>query len=83
MGANIKVDGDIIRVEGPTQLTGAQVKASDLRAGACLFIAGLMAQGETVITGVDNILRGYSNIIEKLQAIGADIQMIDDDQVED
>ena len=42
-----------------------------------------MAQGETVITGVDNILRGYSNIIEKLQAIGADIQMIDDDQVED
>lgn len=83
MGANIKVDGDIIRIEGPTQLTGAQVKASDLRAGACLFIAGLMAQGETVITGVDNILRGYSNIIEKLQAIGADIQMIDDDQVED
>ena len=83
MGANIKVDGDIIRIEGPTQLTGAQVKASDLRAGACLFIAGLMAQGETVITGVDNILRGYSNIIEKLQAIGADIQMIDDDQAED
>ncbi|HFI0463567.1 TPA: UDP-N-acetylglucosamine 1-carboxyvinyltransferase [Streptococcus suis] len=78
MGANIRVDGDLIRLEGPSQLTGAQVKASDLRAGACLVIAGLMAKGETVITGVENILRGYTDIVGKLQALGADIQMIED-----
>lgn len=78
MGANIKVEGDMIRIEGPSKLTGVPVKASDLRAGACLVIAGLMAEGETVITGVDNILRGYSNIVEKLRAIGADIEMVEE-----
>lgn len=82
MGASIKVDGDIIRIEGPAELTGAPVKASDLRAGACLVIAGLMADGVTEITGVDNILRGYAHIVEKLQALGADIEMIEDDQPE-
>ncbi|MBG9981407.1 UDP-N-acetylglucosamine 1-carboxyvinyltransferase [Facklamia sp. DSM 111018] len=82
MGADIKVDGDIIRIEGPAELTGAPVRASDLRAGACLVIAGLIANGETEITGVDNILRGYSNIVEKLQSVGADIEMIEDDTVE-
>lgn len=83
MGANIKVDGDIIRMEGPSELTGAPVRASDLRAGACLVIAGLIASGETEITGVENILRGYSNIVEKLQAIGADIEMIEDNTNEE
>lgn len=83
MGANIKVDGDIIRMEGPSELTGAPVRASDLRAGACLVIAGLIASGETEITGVENILRGYSNIVEKLQAIGADIEMIEDNANEE
>lgn len=78
MGANIRVDGSLIRLEGPTRLTGAQVKASDLRAGACLVIAGLMANGETVITGVENILRGYTNIVGKLKDLGADIEMIED-----
>lgn len=77
MGANIKIDGDMIRIEGPVKLTGTQVKASDLRAGACLVIAGLMAEGETEITGVENILRGYANIVEKLTNIGADIEMIE------
>ncbi|UUX33192.1 UDP-N-acetylglucosamine 1-carboxyvinyltransferase [Fundicoccus culcitae] len=83
MGADIKVDGDIIRITGPTKLTGAQVKASDLRAGACLVIAGLIAEGETVITGVENILRGYANIVENLSAVGADIEMVEDDQPEE
>lgn len=82
MGANIKVDGDIIRIGGPSELTGVPVKASDLRAGACLVIAGLIAEGETVITGVENILRGYTDIVGKLRAIGADIEMIEDDSVE-
>lgn len=80
MGANVKVDGDIIRLKGPSKLTGAPVKASDLRAGACLVIAGLIADGETEITGVENILRGYSNIVSKLRNIGADIEMIDDSE---
>lgn len=83
MGADIKVDGDIIRVSGPARLTGTQVRASDLRAGACLVIAGLIAEGETVITGVDNILRGYTDIVGKLRNIGADIEMIEDDSVEE
>lgn len=83
MGANIKVDGDIIRISGPSKLQGAPVRASDLRAGACLVIAALIADGETVITGVRNILRGYTDIVGKLKAIGADIEMIEDDTVEE
>lgn len=82
MGANIRVDGDIIRVEGPSELSGAPVKASDLRAGASLVIAGLMADGETEITGVENILRGYTDIVGKLRALGAEIEMFDDGQEE-
>ena len=77
MGADIKVEGAMIRVNGPAQLSGAQVKASDLRAGACLVIAGLVADGVTEITGVDHILRGYSNIVGKLRDLGADIEMIE------
>lgn len=80
MGADIKVDGDIIRISGPSKLMGAPVKASDLRAGACLVIAGLIAEGETVITGVDNILRGYTDIVGKLRQLGADIEMVEDDE---
>lgn len=83
MGADIKVDGDIIRISGPSKLTGAPVKASDLRAGACLVIAGLIAEGETVITGVDNILRGYTDIVGKLRQLGADIEMVEDDEREE
>lgn len=83
MGAKIKIDGDIIQIEGPAKLTGAQVRASDLRAGACLVIAGLIAEGETTITGVDNILRGYTDIVGKLRAIGADIEMIEDTDSEE
>lgn len=83
MGANIKVDSDIIRIEGPCKLSGAPVKASDLRAGACLVIAGLIAEGETVVTGVENILRGYTNIVGKFTDLGADIQLIEDDQPEE
>lgn len=77
MGADIRVESDIILINGGNQLTGAEVEASDLRAGASLVIAGLMAEGTTTITGVENILRGYSNIVEKLRDLGADIQMID------
>ncbi|MFC6463991.1 UDP-N-acetylglucosamine 1-carboxyvinyltransferase [Marinilactibacillus sp. GCM10026970] len=75
MGAAAKVTSDTILIEGAFNLEGAQVEASDLRAGACLMIAGLIAEGETEITGVENILRGYSHIIEKMTALGADIRM--------
>lgn len=78
MGATISVVGDQIVYEGPSQLTGAPVKATDLRAGAALVTAGLMAEGETVITNIEFILRGYSNIIEKLRALGADIELIEE-----
>lgn len=75
MGAAARVTSDTILIEGSSSLEGAQVEASDLRAGACLMIAGLIAEGETEITGVENILRGYSHIIEKMTALGADIRM--------
>ena len=77
MGATARVENDIITLNGPRQLQGCEVAASDLRAGACLVTAGLMAEGTTTISNVSHILRGYSNIIEKLQALGADIQMIE------
>lgn len=77
MGADVTVEGGMILLNGGNKLTGAQVTASDLRAGACLVIAALIAEGETTILGVDNILRGYANIVEKLTDIGADIQMIE------
>lgn len=75
MGAMIKVESDTIFLHGPNELTGVEVTASDLRAGACLVIAGLMAKGTTTIRGVENILRGYDHIVEKLTAMGADIRM--------
>ncbi|MGT2745231.1 UDP-N-acetylglucosamine 1-carboxyvinyltransferase [Streptococcus phocae subsp. phocae] len=78
MGADISVLGGQIVYHGPNQLSGAQVKATDLRAGASLVIAGLMAQGQTEITNIEFILRGYANIIDKLQALGADIKLIEE-----
>ncbi len=73
MNAEIKVEGGSAIISGPVNLQGAKVKASDLRAGASLIIAGLMAQGLTEITGVEHIDRGYSHIVEKLQGLGAQI----------
>ena len=78
MGADIQVLGGQIVYNGPTQLSGAPVKASDLRAGAALVTAGLMADGQTEITNIEFILRGYSNIIENLSDLGADIRLIED-----
>ena len=75
MGAKARITSDTILIEGNHTLDGAEVVASDLRAGACLMIAGLIAKGETEITGVENILRGYSHIVEKVTALGADIRM--------
>ncbi len=78
MNANIQIEGHTAIVHGATQLTGARVQASDLRASASLVLAGLAAQGETIIERVYHIDRGYEKIEAKLRAVGADIERIRD-----
>ena len=73
MGAQITVDGKIAIIEGVDHLKGAPVRALDLRAGAAMVIAGLVAKGTTVVEDVRYIERGYENIVEKLVDLGADI----------
>ena len=76
MGAKIEVDGETATVTGPTPLSGAPVMASDLRASACLIVAGLLAQGETLIHRAYHIDRGYENVVQKFRALGARIERI-------
>ncbi len=76
MGANISVDGRRAVVRGPSPLTGTTVIASDLRASASLVLAALVAQGETIIDRVYHIDRGYEQIVEKLSALGAQIERL-------
>ncbi|MDQ2854853.1 MAG: UDP-N-acetylglucosamine 1-carboxyvinyltransferase [Acidobacteriota bacterium] len=76
MGARIQIDGHTATVDGPVQLTGAPVLASDLRASASLVLAGLVAEGETSVRRVYHIDRGYERIEAKLRAVGADIERI-------
>ncbi|MED1478532.1 UDP-N-acetylglucosamine 1-carboxyvinyltransferase [Bacillus altitudinis] len=85
MGANMKVEGRSAIITGQTQLQGARVKASDLRAGACLVVAGLMADGVTEITGLEHIDRGYSMLEEKLEGLGATIwrEKLNDQEIEE
>lgn len=73
MGAKIKVEDNIILVHPTGQLHGANVHADEIRAGAALMIAGLMADGRTVISNADNILRGYDRVEQKLRKLGADV----------
>ncbi|MDR4890239.1 UDP-N-acetylglucosamine 1-carboxyvinyltransferase [Fredinandcohnia sp. QZ13] len=84
MNAQIKVEGRSAIVTGPVQLQGAKVKASDLRAGASLVVAGLMAEGVTEITGLEHIDRGYSHLEEKLTGLGATIwrESLTEDEIE-
>ena len=76
MGAEIQVDGKVAVVEGVGQLTGAPLRACDLRAGAAMVIAGLAASGTTEISCIHYIERGYENLVGKLQGVGADIQIV-------
>jgi len=78
MGARIALDGRIATVEGPTPLMGARVQASDLRASASLVLAGLVAEGETIIERVYHIDRGYEKIEDKLRGVGAQIERLRD-----
>jgi UDP-N-acetylglucosamine 1-carboxyvinyltransferase len=77
MGASIRVDGRVAQVTGYTQLSGAQLMATDLRASASLVLAGLAATGETLIDRVYHLDRGYYRIDEKLRGLGADIERVD------
>ena len=77
MGANIKIDGRTSTVEGVPSLTGCQVKATDLRAGAAMVLAGLVAEGETAVGYIHHIDRGYDNLVAKLIGLGADIRRVD------
>ncbi len=82
MGAQIQVDGKVAVIEGVSKLSGAPVRACDLRAGAALIVAALAAGGVTEIDGIHHIERGYENIIPKLTALGADIVLRDITPVE-
>lgn len=73
MGSNIEIKERKIKIVGPTDLRGSKVEATDLRAGACLVLAALKAEGESIITNVEYVLRGYENIVEKLTNVGAKI----------
>lgn len=76
LGARIQVDGKVAVVEGGARLSGATVRATDLRASACLVIAGLVAQGETVVDRIHHLDRGYDRMEAKLRALGADIERV-------
>lgn len=76
MGAQIKLEGRSAVISGGTSLSGAPVTATDLRAGAALIVAGLMAEGDTVLSEVEHVYRGYENIEDKLNALGAQLKML-------
>ena len=77
MGANIQIEGKAAFITGVEKLTGAPVRADDLRAGAAMLIAGMCAHGKTTIEEIYHIERGYEKIVEKLRGIGADISKVD------
>ena len=73
--ANIEIDEKQIHIKGKTELVGTTVEATDLRAGACLVLAGLLASGTTKVVNIEHVLRGYENIVQKLTDVGADIKL--------
>lgn len=75
LGADVTVKNQTATIIGPTSLTGTSVVATDLRAGAAMVAAGLLAEGITTITNVEHILRGYEQIVEKLTSVGAKIKI--------
>ncbi len=76
MGANIQVDGRVAVIEGVSELLAAPVRASDLRAGAALVVAALAAKGTSEVEEISHIERGYEDLVEKLQGLGADIRRV-------
>lgn len=78
MGVNVKIDGRSAVIEGVERLTGAKVKATDLRAGAALILAGLIAEGTTEVSEIHHVNRGYVEIEKKLKSLGADIERVEE-----
>lgn len=78
MGADIILNGQIVNIKGKSYLTGTSVEATDLRAGAAMVIAGLIANGTTEISKIEHILRGYDGIVEKLNNVGANIKIVEE-----
>jgi UDP-N-acetylglucosamine 1-carboxyvinyltransferase len=78
MGANINTLDKKAVVFGPSKLKGRKVKATDLRAGASMLVAGMIANGQTTITNVEHLLRGYERIVDKLNDVGGNIKLIDE-----
>ena len=76
MGANIKIDGRTAIIEGMPKFTGCEVKATDLRAGAAMILSGLIAEGQTEISDIYHIDRGYVDIEDKFRKLGAEIYRV-------
>jgi UDP-N-acetylglucosamine 1-carboxyvinyltransferase len=76
MGADLHVEGKVVKVHGPTPLAGANVMATDLRASACLVLAGLAAEGETVVDRIYHLDRGYESMEKKLHVLGANVERV-------
>lgn len=76
MGADVSVDGNTVYTSGVERLTGAPLMATDLRASACLVLAGLVSEGETIVDRIYHIDRGYETIEEKFTNLGADIRRV-------
>ena len=79
MGAKIKIEGKTAVIKGVRKLSGTKVVSTDLRGGAALVMAGLVAKGKTQITNIDYILRGYEDLDKKLQKLGAKIKIKEGD----
>ena len=78
MGANIKISGNCSIIPGDKKLKGAQVVATDLRAGAAVVLTGLVAEGTTEVSQIYHIDRGYEKFVEKLKALGANIMRVEE-----
>ena len=78
MGTNILQFQRTALIQGKTPLKGHKVVATELRAGASMMVAGMIASGKTTITNIEHILRGYENIVDKLSNVGADIKLVDE-----
>ena len=77
LGADIEQEGHHALVRGPRQLRGAEVRSTDLRAGATLVVAGLVAEGETVVLEPQHVDRGYADLAGRLRALGGDVRRAD------
>ena len=78
MGAKIMLFDNNAVIKGKAKLKGCEVIATDLRAGAAMLLAGMIAKGTTTITNIEHLLRGYENLVDKLTKVGADIKLIDE-----